>query len=59
MSALVDTEEVIISQNEKQNDFLFNNVNIYDLFVFTVYPEYYKMLNIGDYEKNVIKNILT
>ena len=58
MSALVDTEQVIISQNEKQNDFLFNNVNIYDLFVFTVYPEYYKMLNIGEYEKNVIKNIL-
>jgi hypothetical protein len=28
MSALVDTEDVVIHKNEKQNDFLFNNTNM-------------------------------
>ena len=58
MSALVDTEDVVIHKNEKQNDFLFNNTNMQDIITFLCYPEFYKGLNIGDYEKNIIKKVL-
>ena len=57
MSVLRDTENVVIYKDQRENAFIFNNINIYDMFVFSAYPQYYEHLNQGNYEDSVVNEI--
>ena len=47
-----------MEKDEKENAFIFNGINIYDLFVYSVYPNYYKSINVGKKDKGIIDGVI-
>jgi len=59
MSLLQKTERVYLNKDDFKNAFVFNNINIYDLFIYSCYPnQYYMNLHCGKYEKGISTDII-
>jgi hypothetical protein len=59
MSTLQKTQPVYLTAKNFQNAFAFNNINNYDNFIYSCYPnEYFMNVNNGEYERFVIDNII-
>jgi len=59
MSLLQKTDQVYLNKEDFKNAFLFNNINIYDLFIYSCYPnQYYMNVHCGKYELGIVKDII-
>ncbi len=59
MSTLQQSDNVILNNEQRETAFLFNSINTYDLFILSVYPNYYRHVNISSDEDQTIDFLKT
>ena len=57
MSTLQEST-VYLNKDEFRSEFVFNNINIYDLFIYSCYSKYNNNVHCGKYELGVINSII-